>query len=379
MITVGEIRRKSASIYSELLKDYLKGAASFPKVIRSDKSLSKDFPEMSQEIAQIMAESKDRKGFGYHVKSEPVKTRLHGIQNIPKAIVFDTLVDLLKFIGKTKEYELFVEQSKFVLGEYPQLKEYLSKKPELIVANFGKWDDLIKVCNWFYHHYESDRYYIRELPISVHSKFIEENKSTLQTLLDVLISEKTIRDETNFEKRFRLRYAEPTIRFRLLDPNLLKGSGYSDISVPLSQFANQIIDCRTIIIVENLMNFLTFPQVEKGMAIWGKGFAVDSLKEIDWFAEKKILYWSDLDVQGFQMLSQIRSYYQNVQSFLMSMETLNLYKEFWVKGTPSNIGDLPFLDDDERIVFHFLKEHNIRLEQERISQYRVIGGVNNFV
>ena len=375
MITVGEIRRKSASIYSELLKDYLKGVASFPKVIRSDKSLSKDFLEMSQEIAQIMAESKDRKGFGYLVKSEPVKTRLHGIQNIPKAILFDTLVDLLKFIGKTKEYELFVEQSKFVLGEYPQLKEYLSKKPELIVANFGKWDDLIKVCNWFYYHYESDRYYIRELPISVHSKFIEENKSTLQTLLDVLISEKTIKDETNFEKRFRLKYAEPTIRFRLLDPNLLKASGYSDISVPLSQFANHFIDCRTIIVVENLMNFLTFPQVEKGMAIWGKGFAVDSLKLIDWFADKKILYWSDLDVQGFQMLSQIRSYYQNVQSFLMSMETLNSYKEFWVKGTPSCIEDLPFLDDDERIVFHFLKEHNIRLEQERISQHRVIENI----
>lgn len=375
MITVGEIRRKSASIYSELLKDYIKDATSFPKVIRSDKSLSRDFPEMSQEIAQIMAESKDRKGFGYLVKSEPVKTRLHGIQNIPKAIVFDTLVDLLKFIGKTKEYEIFVEQSKFVLGEYPQLKEYLSKKPELIVTNFGKWDDLIKVCNWFYYHYESDRYYIRELPISVHSKFIEENKSTIQTLLDVLISEKTIRDETNFEKRFRLRYAEPTIRFRLLDPNLLKGSGYSDISVPLSQFANHIIDCRTIIVVENLMNFLTFPQVEKGIAIWGKGFAVDSLKLINWFADKKILYWSDLDVQGFQMLSQIRSYYQNVQSFLMSMETLNSYKEFWVKGTPSNIEDLPFLDDDERIVFHFLKEHNIRLEQERISQHRVIENI----
>ena len=74
MITVDEIRKKAEKIYSEVLRNHLLNEDIFPKIIRSDKSLSKDFLIMSQEIAQVIADSKDRKGFGYSVKSESVRT-----------------------------------------------------------------------------------------------------------------------------------------------------------------------------------------------------------------------------------------------------------------------------------------------------------------
>lgn len=371
MITVDEIRKKAERIYPEVLRNYLLGEGTFPKIIRSDKSLSKDFVKMSQEIAQIMAASKDRIGFGYTVKSEPVKTKLHGIQNIPNTIVFETLTDFLKFLGKENEFDKFVEQIQLILTSYPQLKTCLIKKPELAIDNFGKWNDLLKVCDWFAKSFEAHKYYIRELPISVHSKFIEENKATLRIILDELLSDKTCHEEPDFEKRFYLKYVQPTIRFRFLDSKTQQ-SNYSDISVPIDQFVNTSLNCKRIIIIENLMNFLTFPQVENGMAIWGKGFAIDCLKQIKWFENKGIFYWSDLDIQGFQMLSQLRSYFQQTCSFLMDMETLKLYQDFWVKGTPANIKEPYFLNIDERLVFLFLKENNIRLEQERISNTDVI-------
>lgn len=372
MITVDEIRKKAERIYPEVLRNYLLGEDTFPKIIRSDKSFSKDFVKMSQEIAQIMAASKDRMGFGYTVKSEPVKTKLHGIQNIPNTIVFETLTDFLKFLGKKNEYDRFIEQTQNILTSYPQLKTCLIKKPELTIDNFGKWDDLLKVCDWFVTSFEADRYYIRELPVSVHSKFIEENKATLRILLDELISNKINIKETDFEKHFHLKYAEPTIRFRFLDSIPQKSICYSDISVPLVQFTNEPLSCARVIIIENLMNFLTFPQVKNGIAVWGKGFAIDCLKQVKWLENKEIFYWSDLDVQGFQMLSQLRSYFQQTQSYLMDMAILNSYKEFWVKGTPANINDLNYLNIDERQTFLFLKENNIRLEQERIQQAKVI-------
>lgn len=375
MITVDEIRKKAERIYPEVLRNYLLGEDTFPKIIRSDKSLSRDFVKMSQEIAQIMAASKDRMGFGYTVKSEPVKTKLHGIQNIPNTIVFETLTDFLKFLGKKNEFDKFVEQIQLILPSYPQLKACLIKKPELVIDNFGKWNDLLKVCDWFAKYFEAHKYYIRELPISVHSKFIEENKATLRIILDELISDKTCHEEPDFEKRFYLKYAQLTIRFRFLDSKTQQGN-YSDISVPIEQFINTSLNCKRIIIIENLMNFLTFPQVENGIAIWGKGFAIDCLKQIKWFENKEIFYWSDLDIQGFQMLSQLRSYFLQTQSFLMNMNTLNSYKEFWVKGTPANIKELKFLSDDERFTFLFLKENNIRLEQERVLQSDVIETVH---
>jgi hypothetical protein len=378
MITVDEIRKKAERIYPEVLRNYLLGEDTFPKIIRSDKSLSKDFVKMSQEIAQIMAASKDRIGFGYTIKSEPVKTKLHGTQNIPNTIVFETLTDFLKFLGKKNEFDKFIEQVQLILTSYPQLKACLIKKPELVVDNFDKWDDLLKVFDWFAKSFEADKYYIRELPISVHSKFIEENKTTLRIILDELMSGKIGCEELDFEKRFYLRYAQPTIRCRFLDSKTQQGINYSDISVPIEQFANTSLNCKRIIIIENLMNFLTFPQVENGLAIWGKGFAIDCLKQIKWFENKEIFYWSDLDIQGFQMLSQLRSYFPQTCSFLMNMETLKLYQDFWVKGTPASIKEPCFLNIDERLVFLFLKENNIRLEQERIHQSLVIKTVVYF-
>jgi hypothetical protein len=372
MITVHEIKKKAERIYSEVLKNYLLGKDTFPKIIRSDKSLSKDFVIMGQELAPIIAASKDRIGFGYTVKSEPVKTKLHGTQNIPNTIVFETLDDFLKFLGKKNEFDKFVEQVKLILASYPQLKTCLIKKPELVIDNIDKWDDLMKVCDWFAKSFEADKYYIRELPISVHSKFIEENKTTLRLILDELIPEKIIEENTVFEKHFRLKYAEPIIRFRFLDSMVQRSFYYSDICVPLSQFTDIPLSCSIVIIIENLMNFLTFPHVKNGIAVWGKGFAIDCLKQVKWFKDKEIFYWSDLDVQGFQMLSQLRSYFQQTKSLFMNLATLNDHQDFWVKGTTANINDLNLLNIDELQTFLFLKENNIRLEQERISQYLVI-------
>ncbi len=47
--------------------------------------------------------------------------------------------------------------------------------------------------------------YIRELPVEVHTKFIEENKGVLKNLLDYLLPEGMVHTgETDFEKRFGL-------------------------------------------------------------------------------------------------------------------------------------------------------------------------------
>lgn len=368
MITASEIRNKAERKYYKVLQSSLNGGDCFPLVIRSNKSLSKDFVLMNKEIAEVFSASKDRKGFGYSVISEPVKTRQHGIQNIPKSITFEGLSDYLKFLDKEKEYRLMMKNYDIIKAELPQLNPWLIQNPKSIISNDDKWPDLLKVCQWFIHCFVPDKYYIRELPISVHTKFIEENRTILRLLLDELVPDIVVHSENLFEKRYRLKYDQPLVRFRSLDQYCWEITNYDDLTVSIDQFARNPINCKRVFIVENKMNFLTFPQTPLSIAIWGKGFAIESLKAIEWLHEKEIYYWSDLDVQGFQMLSQLRSYFKQAQSFLMEISIVEKYKDFIVPGTPTNSELLSHLSVQEFEVYEFLSRNNYRLEQERIHQ-----------
>lgn len=368
MITVAEIQKKSERKYEDVLKSSLNGESCFPLEIRSNKVLSKDFIKMSKEITEVLGGSKDRKGFGYLVVSEMIKTRKHGIQDIPKSIVYETLDDYLKFIKKEKEFRLMMENYRFIKSELPQLESWLKENPKAIINNADVWLDLIKVCQWFIHCFEPDKYYIRELPISVHTKFIEENKGSLRLLLDVLIPTIVNPYESDFAKRFRLKYDQPLVRFRSLDQDCWHIRHYDDLTVPIEQFTKNPINCSRVFIVENKMNFLTFPQTPFSIAIWGKGFAIESLKNTEWLQEKEIYYWSDLDVHGFQMLSQLRSYFSQTKSFLMEMTVVENYMDFIVLGATTNTERPSYLTEEEFEVYEFLLKNSYRLEQERIHQ-----------
>lgn len=332
---------------------------------------------MSKEIAEVLGGSKDRKGIGYSVVSETIKTRQHGIQGIPKSIVYETLDDYLKFIKKEKEFYVMMENYRFIKSELPQLEPWLKENPKAIINNANIWPDLVKVCQWFLLNFEPNKYYIRELPIAVHTKFIEENKGVLRVLLDELVPGIVDASENYFERRFCLKYDQPLIRFRSLDKTCWIEGSYNDITVPIEQFMLAELNYLRVFIIENKMNFLSFPEVPHSLAIWGKGFAIETLKNIQWLKDKQIYYWSDLDVQGFQMLSQLRSYFPQTKSFLMDMKVLVAYEMFIVTGTLTKVESLVNLTNEELEVYDYLSSNNLRLEQERISQTDLIYALSN--
>lgn len=368
MITVEEIKRKADKLYPEVLRCAVLGEPLFPKEIRANKKLSSDFSTMSRQLAPLIAESKDRKGYGYSICYEQVKTRLHGVQDRPTSILFDTLEDYLRFTGKQRQYLDFLDDVDLILSRIPSLKEWVVQYTLLVLDNQGHWHDLLAVCDWFLNAYEPDHYYIRELPIPVHTKFIEEHKGVLRKLLDELVPHIVDPAATEFEKRFRLKFEQPCIRLRILDESLFLSGLLDDVSLPKDTFAALALPCEHVFVVENLMNFLTFPKAPASIVIWGKGFAVESLKEAAWLSSKNIFYWSDLDVQGFQMLSQLRSYFPQTRSMLMDIKVLETFQAYCVKGTFSNCKSLPNLTAEEGAVFDELATGNVRLEQERVTQ-----------
>lgn len=72
----------------------------------------------------------------------------------------------------------------------PQLIEWSQRNPLRLISH-DTWRDTIKVCKYFTEH-PRPHLYIRELPIEVHTKYIEENKDLLKSLLDELLPASTI-------------------------------------------------------------------------------------------------------------------------------------------------------------------------------------------
>lgn len=183
--------------------------------------------------------------------------------------------------------------------------------------------------------------YIREFPIKVHTKFVERHQGLIRDLLDILIHENINIEEKQFEKRYNLKYAEPLIRFKILDKEISERffSGIDDMAIPVSQFQALDLPIHRVIVLENKTTFytaLTLPNMHKTIALFGSGFSVSNLKSIKWLSDKELLYWGDIDVQGFEILSQFRSYFPQAKSMLMDKEAFEKFFEN-DSGTPTNI------------------------------------------
>lgn len=364
MITPTEIKEKSEKKFAAFLQSVATGESILPIVITGNKKPDDDTMKFEAELTSLANNSKEKKGYGYSIEYQKIKTKKHGLQDIPVSISFQTETDFLKFIKKEKETANFRSDIAKILSAFPELKEWVVKYPLKVLEN--DWDSILKVCNYF-KATPKPQLYIRELPINVHTKFIENNKGVLKELLDIIIADNQNADSKDFEQRFNLKYKEPLVRFRILDEEISRRyfSGVNDLSVPESQFNSLDLPVTNIYIVENEINMLTFPTINNSIVIWGHGFGAEILKEIQWLKNLQIFYWGDLDAQGFEILSQVRTYFPQTKSFLMDRATFDKFFEN-DNGKISKVSAELKLTTEENELYNYLKENNLRLEQEKI-------------
>jgi hypothetical protein len=370
MITPKEIKDKAERKYITFLQSLVEQRPFEKLVIRGDKTYTKSsLSEFEREIQQIHSHSKEKKGFGYTLEFQKIKTKYLGVQDLPISIYFDNEKDFLKFLGKENEVDFFKSNVEIILREFPELKDWIINNSKKVIDNVNEWQNILQVCQYFKQN-PKPNFYIRELPVKVHTKFIERNKGIIRELLDVLIYEHVNTEEKEFEKRFYLKYAEPQIRFKVLDKTISDRffSGIDDIAIPVSQFEKLELPIRKVLVVENkttLYTTLTLPKIDDTIAIFGSGFSVFNLKNVRWFDNLKLLYWGDIDVQGFEILSQFRTYFPHTRSVLMDKQTFDKFFEN-DNGTPTSISTKLNLADVEQELYEILKTNNWRLEQEKI-------------
>ncbi len=256
----------------------------------------------------------------------------------------------------------------------PELASWIAQNPLFALAHADAWDRILATVAWFAAHPHS-RVYLRQVDVpAVDTKFLEERRALLGSLLDHALAADAI-DHTKsstrqFEARYGLKTKPAMVRFRVLDSRLAV-QGLTDLAVPAEQFAELELPIRRVFITENEINGLTFPDVNESIVIFGLGYGLERLGDCAWMHDKRIHYWGDIDTHGFAMLDRLRSTFPGAESMLMDEESLLAHRTHWAQEPVQHTLPLGRLTMPEHQLVDALRAdkfgHKVRLEQERIG------------
>ena len=224
------------------------------------------------------------------------------------------------------------------------------------------FDILIGVLEWLVRHPASG-YRPRQLPIEgVHTKWLGTHRGIVEALHIAITGRESV----------GLLPPPELVRVRFLDPALRPG-GLCDVTAPVDELARLPLRPRVVYVFENLESVVAMPEIPGALVIHGSGYAVGRLRELPWVQSGTVVYWGDLDADGFAILNTLRSHVPHLVSVLMDEATLLEHRRLWVADPGSAAGisaarELPHLTTSERATLtRIAAEGGVRLEQERIS------------
>lgn len=375
MINLKELNTKSEKLFHKVATASMLGENLFPLVIPANKQLSgTGFKELNAAIIPLYQQSKEVKGKGYSIDWK--ERNVQGSkQSIPARIYFETLDDYLVFAKKENEFTIIINSYKLLVDGFPTLSDWLAKHPRIILENAAILGDIIKVCRYFMDSHLPHSHYMRELPIEVHTKFIEDHVGLLRTLLDMLLPDESKNTRsTDFAERYLLKKANVYTQIRILDEALKPHIGYDECALTLedASWLDWLPD--NVFIIENKTCFLTFPKVPNSVAIFGEGFKSKLSRHLSWLAKTNLYCWFDLDAEGFEMLNMIREQYPSARSLLMDRATYDEFVHYSLTSKRFK-KQLSLLHAEEQSCYQFLIASGKRLEQEKVSQKYVCNTV----
>lgn len=371
MITPEKIKKKAEKIYRE---DYLPclatGGNIFPIEIWNSTLKISSRSELDKVVTTLREGSKESTEYGYEIfYKEQYKQKL-GNRLLPYRIAFITESDFLKFLNKDKEVDKFRKNTKLIQERIPCLMRWVSKNTKEVIKYHGRWNEILTICEYFINNPQPNLF-ARELPIYVDTKFIENHISILDKLLQNLLPEMAYyADAETFYQRVGLKTKKNFVRFRFLTSSAQKHCSflYSDVVVSISEFALNPLPIKRAIIVENEMVYLTLPKIFDSIGIFGKGKAAATLSKVKWLGGIELIYWGDIDANGYQILSNFRNSFPKTKSIMMDLETLQEFDKFVNAGSSNTDSFLPNLTSLEDEAFEIVYSKKMRLEQEKINQ-----------
>ncbi|WP_457966117.1 DUF2220 family protein [Arthrobacter sp. D1-29] len=319
-----------------------------------------------------------------------------GSNKLPAAAVFASASDEVAFVGRVKDAARFVELADRLAALDPAFRAWAIRRPLKLLDLGTNALTAGRVALWLRDNPEPG-VYVRQLSLpGVHTKFIETHRRVIEELVEALrpsaLSEGEPSDEISpdvpaepgsllgqpaartpaarFAARHGFVHPPELVRFRLLDPGVPLLGEVRDLTVTAEAFRSLSLPVRTVLVTENLVNFLALPERPGAVAIYGGGYGFSSLRDADWLRDCEVLYWGDLDTHGFRILDQLRAVHPHVASVLMDEETLLEHRDVWGREPSPSRAALSRLTAEESALYEALGRDSygpsVRLEQELI-------------
>ena len=350
------------------------------------------------EVRRWASDWQKKESGGCPLEWKEINHRLLGKNRLPAAVVFHAPETLARYIGRLGELKTYASLRGVLHKADARLAaEWADTHPFDLIACGDDLPRLITLWRWMVFH-PRPGLYLRQIDLpGIDTKFTARYRRVLTDWLDLTLPPEHI-DETfigvkHFEERYGFRKKPELIRFRILDPSLAKlWNGCSDISVPSEEFCQlysrvsgssreSACPFEKVFVVENDITALSFPELEKGLVIFGRGYSFSSWNEAAWLKVLDLYYWGDIDTHGFRILDEFRSFFPCARSILMDRQTLLDHEASWGEEKAPQSAELTRLTEEEGMLYDDLRFNRLRpylrLEQEFIRMESVYGLLND--
>ncbi|PCI44513.1 MAG: hypothetical protein COB41_04190 [Proteobacteria bacterium] len=349
----------------------------------SSKQMLDDFSGTQDWVKKIQTFAQKKQ---VQLQWQTINHRTLGAQQLPSALCLESAQQAARLVGKVQPLQQCVALYKLTIKQFPALQPWLLKYPLKALALADSWQQILAVCAWMQTH-PNPRIYLRQVDVTgVDSKFIEQHKRVLADLFDLILPVYAIDDDflgaAGFVRRYGFLDKPAMLRLRPLDASIswLHSGGNQDVMMTEKAFARLdagiLEQINKVVIIENEINYLAFPEMDHTLLIFGSGYGFEALKKAQWLDECALYYWGDLDTHGFAILNQLRATFPQAQSFLMDKHTLISHQHAWGIEPKQEKKDLKYLNKKEADMYDDLRHNRLsdklRLEQERIAFSEVV-------
>ena len=355
--------------YTRYLSSIIEGVSFTPVILKGGKAKPATTKELEQGITSFLRHQKSGNNPGWEISWEVWQSKKLGKQQWPASVAVTTETDLLYLLRKEKE----VSQFRMVLQLLQQwragVSPWLAIKPLRVLEYKDRWDGICAVVDYLLQHDVAGQY-IRCLRVPVNTKFIEQNGPLILSLLKHLAPDHFTTNANDLESALGLQRKPVLCTLRWLDPALASShtSGMAVVGVTPEALRLAQWPVREVWLVENETNLYLLPQRSRAIALFGKGYAMHDLKEIQMLLQSRLIYWGDLDEDGFRMLHQFRQMYPHTESLLMDEATVHAHINEVRPVTLRFPHQIMHLNTSEQGAWHLLRERSGRIEQEQIRQ-----------
>lgn len=318
----------------------------------------------------------------FRLETRTVGGRLVGVNVVPAAAWFDEPDQAWRLLGVADQVTAFRRICEAGAAAHPAIADWVAAHPLRALAEEHSWAKVTATVLWLRAKVGTAAY-LRQIDVpGVDTKFIESRRGLLAELLDAVapgVADEARSPGRDFARRYGFRAKPAMTRLRSLDGTPLFG-GLTDVSVRVDELAAIEVPARRVLIVENEVTFLALPVVPGAVAFFGAGFDVLRLGRVPWLRERDVVYWGDLDTDGFVILDRLRSQLPAVRSVLMDLGTIRAHESQWTTDPTPSRAELERLAPHEAAVYRALRDNelgtSVRLEQERVNYAHVVAALD---